>query len=174
MRLNGRSRSRSRSRSSSCRHRSRSSSYESDRHRGHSSRRSEQRRDRIVLDEFGREVKLSDLRKQRQERQERNDSREKPDDKEKNSLDIKIKINNIEKQTPEEVDPVVPASRPPDDYELEEGEDFTATMQQLMGFSSFSSTKGKHVRDNDSLVNRGACRVIKQFRPMRILNRKGK
>ena len=57
-------------------------------------------------------------------------------------------------------------------------------MQQLMGFSAFSSTKvcvsagidaqGKHVRDNDSLVNRGACRVIKQFRPMRILNRKGR
>ena len=65
--------------------------------------------------------KLSDLKKLRQERQERNDSREKQDDKEKNSLDIKIKINNIEKQTPEEVDPVVPASRPPDDYELEEG-----------------------------------------------------
>ena len=70
---------------------------------------------------FIRNRKLSDLRKQRQERQERNDSREKPDEKEKNSLDIKIKINNIEKQTPEEVDPVVPASRPPDDYELEEG-----------------------------------------------------
>ena len=65
--------------------------------------------------------KLSDLKKQRQERQERNDSREKQDDKEKNSLDIKIKINNIEKQTPEEVAPEELTSRPPDDYELEEG-----------------------------------------------------
>ena len=65
--------------------------------------------------------KLSDLKKLRQERQERNDSREKHDDKEKNSLDIKIKINNIEKQTPEEVAPEELTSRPPDDYELEEG-----------------------------------------------------
>ena len=74
-----------------------------------------------MLKRFLKNRKLSDLKKQREERQERNDSREKQDDKEKNSLDIKIKINNIEKQTPEEVDPVELTSRPPDDYELEEG-----------------------------------------------------
>ena len=79
-------------------------------------------------------------------------------------------------------------------YEIEEGyyyinfyyivgEDTFANMKEIMGFGSFSSTKvivmnwyyeqGQHVSDNDNLVNRGAVRKVKQFKAMRILNRKG-
>ena len=94
---------------------------------------------------------MSELKKQKQERYQRNDLKEKQDDKEKKPMDIKININTIEKKESPKVDPVVPTSRPSDDYELEEGfiwnwksspgEDDAATMQQLMGFSAFSSTK---------------------------------
>lgn len=64
---------------------------------------------------------LSELKRQKEERHQRNELKEKAGEKEKNSIDIKIKLDNIEKQTSPEVDPVVPTSGPPDGYELEEG-----------------------------------------------------
>ena len=107
-------------------------------------------------------MKLSDLRKQRQERPAHREVEETP-----NSTEIKKEANVS--PTVEKVESISAV----DNLEIEEGEDVHATMEQLMGFGSFSSTKGKHVKDNDSLVNRGASRVIKQFKPIRILNRKG-
>ena len=61
----------------------------------------------------------------------------KPEEKIQKSVESKP-VQNTEKK--EESAPVVKPEEP-GEYEIEEGEDVSANMAQLMGFSSFGSTK---------------------------------
>ncbi|KAK8801521.1 hypothetical protein WA171_004661 [Blastocystis sp. BT1] len=153
--------SRSRSRSGSRHHRSKSRSHSRERSRRS---RPSNRKPRLVRDEFGREVREDEYRRRSREDVKRED---------------KYRPSSRESETPKEPEPKIETKEEPvvastGDFDLEEGEDISANMRQLMGFGSFGSTKGKHVDDNDSVVNQGAARIVKQYKAMRILNRKAK
>ncbi|KAK8822132.1 hypothetical protein WA538_000222 [Blastocystis sp. DL] len=118
-------RSHSRDRSQRGRSRSRSDSRDRSRRMRRTERRKDSDRPRIIRDEFGREIDSREY--QRKEKEVRKPKEEKKEKKEE-----------VPKE--EEYDPMN-GFADHESYEIEEGEDMSANLQQLMGFGAFGSTK---------------------------------